>query len=105
MINPGQRGSVPNFHSFRHTTASEAIAAGDSAEEVSWQLGHKNSNVTRTVYVQEIKNAERRARQRARLEARYGSRLAAAAGSNGPDRDESRNGEVVGLQVKRESGQ
>jgi integrase len=38
---PVPRGSVPNFHSIRHTAASEAIAAGDGAEEVSWMLGHK----------------------------------------------------------------
>ncbi|MGH2973877.1 MAG: tyrosine-type recombinase/integrase, partial [Solirubrobacterales bacterium] len=54
------RGAVPNFHSFRHSAASEAIAQGDSAEEVSWQLGHRNSTVTRAVYVQEIKSAERK---------------------------------------------
>ena len=58
---PVSRGSVPNFHSFRHTAASTAIAAGDGAEEVSWQLEHRNSNVTRVVYVQEVKSAERRA--------------------------------------------
>lgn len=39
----------------------------DTAVEVAWQLGHRNSVVTRTVYIQEIKSAERRAR----LEARY----------------------------------
>jgi integrase len=75
------RGAVPTFHSFRHSAASEAIAQGDSAEEVSWQLGHRNSNVTRTVYVQEIKSAERKARRRANMEARYGSLLEAAGGS------------------------
>lgn len=75
---PVPRGAVPNFHGFRHTAASEAIAAGDGCEEVSWQLGHRNSNVTRAVYVQEIKDVERRARMRARMEARYGSRLEAA---------------------------
>lgn len=37
------RNTVPNFHSFRHSAASEAIAAGDSAEEVSWQLGHRTA--------------------------------------------------------------
>ncbi len=72
------RGVVPSFHSFRHTAASEAIAAGESAEEASWQLRHKNSIVTRAVYVQEIKNAERTARRRARMEERYGSLLEAA---------------------------
>jgi integrase len=76
---PVPRGSVPNFHSFRHTAASEAIAAGDGAEEVSWQLGHRNSNVTRAVYVQEIKSAERSAKRRAKLESRYGRLLQSEA--------------------------
>ena len=79
-----ERGAVPNFHAFRHTAASEAIAAGDGAEEVSWQLGHKNSNVTRAVYVQEVKSAERRARRRAKMEARYGSALQAATHDDRP---------------------
>jgi len=74
---PVPHGAVPNFHSFRHSAASEAIAAGDSAEEVSWQLGHRNSIVTRTVYVQEIRSAERTARRRAKMEARYADSLAA----------------------------
>ncbi len=43
-----------------------------SAEEVAWQLGHRNSIVTRTVYIQEIRNAERSAERRARLGTRYG---------------------------------
>jgi len=72
---PVPRGALPNFHSFRHTAASEAIAGGDGAEEVSWMLGHKNSNVTRSVYVQEIKNAERSAKRRGKLESRYGRLL------------------------------
>lgn len=76
---PVPRGVVPSFHSFRHTAASEAIAAGESAEEVSWQLGHKTSLITRAVYVQEIKSAERTARRRARMEARYGNVLEAAS--------------------------
>lgn len=83
------RGVVPSFHGFRHTAASEAIAAGESAEEVSWQLGHKSSLVTRAVYVQEVKSAERTARRRALMEARYGSVLEAADGSRwkqAPDR-------------------
>jgi integrase len=72
-------GVVPSFHSFRHTAASEAIAAGESAEEISWQLGHKNSVITRTVYIQEVKSAERTARRRARMEQRYGAMLEASA--------------------------
>ena len=76
-------GSVPSFHGFRHSAASEAIAAGDSAEEVSWQLGHKSSIVTRAIYVQEIRTAERTARRRGRMAARYGSALE-AMDRNGP---------------------
>lgn len=69
------RGSVPTFHGFRHSMASEAIAAGDGVEEVSWQLGHKSSVVTRSIYIHEVKSAERTARRRARMEDRYGPLL------------------------------
>jgi len=48
-------------------------------EEISWLLGHENSLVTRQVYVQEVKSAERQARQRAGLETRYGGVLASAS--------------------------
>lgn len=76
------RGAVPHFHSLRHSAASWAIAAGESVEEVSWQLGHKSSIVTRTVYLQEVKSAERTAHRRARMEASYGSILEAADASS-----------------------
>ena len=75
---PPPRGAVPSFHAFRHTAASDAIAAGESAEEVAWQLGHRSSLVTRNVYVQEIKTAERSARRRAQLDARYGALFSSA---------------------------
>jgi integrase len=79
-----------NFHGFRHSAASLALANGESAEEVSWQLGHKNSVVTRAVYVQEIRTVERQARRRARMEAQYGDALGAleqtaAARASEPD--------------------
>jgi len=83
-----ERGGVPSFHSFRHTAASEAIHAGDSAEEVSWLLGHKDSTVTRRVYISEIQSAERSAQRRDRMEARMGgtlSSLGVADGSGGPN--------------------
>jgi len=82
------RGVLPSFHGFRHAAASEAIAAGDSAEEVSWQLGHKNSLITRAVYIREIKSAERTARRRASMEARYGPILTAASLGSGQDTDD-----------------
>ena len=74
---PIPRDAAPNFHGFRHSAASLALANGESAEEVSWQLGHKNSVITRAVYVQEIRTVERQARRRARMEALYGDALGA----------------------------
>jgi integrase len=83
---------------FRHSAASEAIAAGGSAEEVAWQLGHRDSNVTRAVYVQEVKTAERTARRRAAMEKRYGSMLGSAMEAqdgSGRQEDQSRIAEIV----------
>jgi integrase len=91
------RNTVPHFHALRHSAASEAIAAGDSVEEVSWQLGHRDSTVTRQVYVHEIASAERRARRRASMEARYGAMLEAPAE---PPKDVA-EGEVVELHEAR----
>lgn len=74
---PVPRGELPSFHGFRHSAVSIALAEGESVQEISWQLGHKNSVVTQTVYAQEIKSTERKARRRAAMEARYGSTLEA----------------------------
>lgn len=57
--------------------ASWAIAEGEGAEEVSWQLGHKDSTVTRKIYIQEVKSAERSAKRRDQMEQRY-SRIVVA---------------------------
>jgi integrase len=94
-------GAVPSFHSFRHTAASVAIAGGESAEEVSWQLGHKSSNITRAVYVQEVKSAERTARRRSRMEARYGSMLEAATGSRVEQNQIESKADVLDLVARR----
>lgn len=72
------RGAVPSFHAFRHNCASDAIAEGDGAEEISWQLGHKDATVTRKVYIHEVKSAERSARRRGKMEDRYAAVLWAA---------------------------
>lgn len=82
---PIPRDAAPNFHGFRHSAASLALANGESAEEVSWQLGHKNSTVTRAVYVQEIRTVERQTRRRARMEAEYGDALGVLQGT--PERN------------------
>jgi hypothetical protein len=73
---PVPRGSVPSFHALRHTAASQAVRDGESAEEVSWQLGHKSSVVTRSVYIRELRDAERSVRRRVKFEARIGDLLA-----------------------------
>jgi integrase len=66
---PPTPGALPSFHSFRHTAASHAIAAGESAEEVSWQLGRRDSVVTRAVYIHELKTGQRTAHRRQRMDA------------------------------------
>ncbi len=84
-----ERGDVPSFHSFRHSAASEAFDAGDDAEEISWLLGHKDSTVTRRVYLHEIRSRERSIKRRSKLEARIGSTLSdlgSAHGSAAPNR-------------------
>ena len=73
------RDAAPTFHGFRHSAASLALASGESAEEVSWQLGHKNSVVTRAIYVQELRTVERSARRRARMASQYEAALAELA--------------------------
>ncbi len=55
--------------------------------------------VTRAVYVQEVNSAERTARRRARMEARYGSVLEAANGSRGQESGRREAAEVVELGV------
>jgi hypothetical protein len=50
----------------------EAIHAGESVEEVSWRLGHKNSVTTVKIYAHELKSAKRSAERRAKSDSRYG---------------------------------
>lgn len=98
------KDAAPSFHGFRHSAASEAIAAGESAEEVSWQLGHKSSLVTRAVYVQEIKSAERTAKRRATMAARYGNTLEAADLNEAQQTAVSKTDNLVDLQAVRDAG-
>jgi hypothetical protein len=100
---PVKRGSVPSFHGFRHTAASYAISGGDSAEDVSWQLGHRHSGITRQVYIQEIKTAERRAQMRAKMEYRYGPLLEAMAPTTRVEPESAPLGEVADFRAARES--
>lgn len=98
-------GRVPTFHSFRHSAASQAIRDGEGAEEVSWMLGHRNSNVTRAVYLHEIRDAERVAERRARMEARYGSALEALDRSSAEQTTTAPEAEVVDMQEVRSRAQ
>ena len=101
---PVARGAVPTFHAFRHSAASQAIRDGEGAEQVSWMLGHRNSNVTRAVYLHEIRDAERVAERRARMEARYGSALEALDRSSGQQPPPVTDAEVVDMRdVRREA--
>lgn len=72
---PVVRGSVPTFHSFRHTFVTRAVRAGDSIEDIAPLLGHKNSIVTRTVYLHDIKDAQREQTRRSKIAAEYASVL------------------------------
>ena len=98
-------GELPTFHAFRHTAASQAIRDGEGAEEVSWMLGHRNSNVTRAVYLHEIRDVERVAERRLRMEARYGSALEALDRSSGQQAASAGSAEVVDMQGKRQKAQ
>jgi integrase len=94
------RGSIPNLHSMRHTAASEAIAAGESVEEVSWTLGHRSSNVTRAIYVHEVRNAERAARRRAKMAARMETILETVHADEGQQTPVAEMAEVRELRQK-----
>jgi integrase len=96
-----ERGDLPSFHSFRHSAASNAIAAGDGVEETSWMLGHKDSTVTRRVYISEVRTVERSAKRRGRLEARMGGVLS-ALGEPKPSRRRKQSAEVISLDAKRQ---
>ncbi|MBV9194019.1 MAG: site-specific integrase [Solirubrobacterales bacterium] len=70
-------GALPSMHSFRHTVASGALLAGESVDEVAFLLGHRDSNVTRSVYVRELSDARRRTMRRSRMVAEFGDLLRA----------------------------
>jgi integrase len=65
-------GELPSMHSFRHTVASRALLAGESVDEIAFLLGHRDANVTRSVYVRELADARRRSMRRSRMIAEFG---------------------------------
>ena len=102
---PVPSGSVPTVHSIRHTAASRAIHDGDSAEDVAFQLGHRSSVVTASIYIHELKSAKRSSEQRAKLTTRFGSLMEAATSSKAQDAAEPDSAEVVDLGTKRRTRQ
>lgn len=102
---PVPPGSVPTIHAIRHTAASRAIHDGESVEQVSFRLGHKNSIVTATVYVTEIKSAKKQAEEKAALTTRFGSVVSAAGRSNPQKPAQTESAEVVDLGTKRRARQ
>ena len=96
---------APTFHDLRHSHASAWIAAGGDLVELSARLGHGNPAITASVYSHEFEVARRSEERTARLDAIYGSTVAA------PDRSEAQQSgpptgaEVTDLQARRELAQ
>jgi integrase len=65
------QGEIPPMHSFRHTVASRALLAGESVDEIAFFLGHRDANVTRSVYVRELADTRRRSMRRSRMVAEF----------------------------------
>jgi integrase len=86
---PVPRGALPSLHSFRHTFASRGLLAGESVDEIAFLLGHRDANVTRTVYTRELADSRRRAMRRSRIAAEYAALL-----PDEPATQEARNVQV-----------
>jgi hypothetical protein len=69
----GSRGDAPAEVGPDHVGVWGGRTDGD-VEEISCQLGHRPSVITRSIYRHEVKDAERTARG-ARMEERYGAVL------------------------------
>lgn len=101
----GLDAPAPTFHSLRHTHASAWIASGGDLAELSARLGHRDPAVTASVYTHEFERAARSDARRARLDALYGSTVAASERSGAQDGDLPAGGEVADLQAKRGGAQ
>jgi integrase len=64
-------GELPSTHSFRHTVASRALLAGESIDEITSLLRHRDANVTRAVYVHELADTRRRTMRHSRMLAEF----------------------------------
>ena len=96
---------APTFHDLRHSHASAWIAAGGDLVELSARLGHGNPAITASVYSHEFEVARRSHERRARLDAIYGSTVAAQERSEAQSNRSSERGEVADLRPRRERAQ
>ena len=96
---------APTFHDLRHSHASAWIAAGGDLVELSARLGHGNPAITASVYSHEFEVARRSQERTARLDAIYGSAVAAPERSHAQQADPAAGGEVADLQARRKGAQ
>jgi integrase len=97
---------APTFHELRHAHASAWIAAGGDLVELSARLGHRDPAITASVYSHEFEAAARSASRRARLDAIYGSSMAAEMAApevnEGQQTATGKIAKVVDLQARRD---
>lgn len=105
VVAAGLDAPAPNFHSLRHSHASAWIASGGDLVELSARLGHRDPAITASVYSHEFEAAARSDARRDRLDALYGS--AVAAHGRNATRHEAPAGaaEVADLQARRNTAQ
>jgi integrase len=100
---------APTFHELRHAHASAWIAAGGDLVELSARLGHRDPSITASIYSHEFEAAARSESRRARLDAIYGSSVAASVAApevrEGQQTATGEVAEVVDLQVRRDRAQ
>ena len=95
----------PTFHDLRHSHASAWIASGGDLVELSARLGHGNPAITASVYSHEFEVARRSGERTARLDAIYGSTVAAQGRSEAQPVEAPTSAEVADLQARRDGAQ
>lgn len=101
----GLDAPAPTFHSLRHSHASAWIASGGDLVELSARLGHRDPAVTASVYAHEFEAAGRSDARRERLDALYGSAMAAHGRSQARHDTSAQGAEVADLQARRNTAQ
>ena len=96
---------APSFHDLRHSHASAWIANGGDLVELSARLGHANPAITASVYSHEFEGARRSGERTARLDAMYGSTVAASGREGVRQSPDPAPAEVADLEEKRNRAQ